>query len=207
MTSLLPAYCTSLLNRCSDFGWESWLRVQTTRSAPSPHRDAHRYGYLAFHTYFSIFDHLALTANDTVVDLGCGKGRVVCVAAQYRIREAIGVEIDSMLAAQAVSNAERMRRRRSPLRIVCESATAFDYSTTTVIVMFHPFGSDTMNEVLDRLHDSLARNPRVVRIVYANPEYCSVLTARSWLKLEAGWSPTAWGRVKFPIHFYRTIVT
>lgn len=204
MISSLPQLCTSLVNRTSDLGWEWRLGVRTTRNAPSPHRDANRYGYLAFHTYFAALDALKLEPTDVVVDLGCGKGRVVCAAAQYPIREAIGVEIDPLLASMAEHNASQLRRRRAPVRVVCASATEFDYSTTTVIVMFHPFGADTMNLVLDRLATSLDEHPRPLRIVYANPELSSVLEARPWLNLEKTWQPSRWSRVKFPLHFYRS---
>lgn len=205
MFTSLPHLCTSLVNRVSDYGWESRLGVHTTRNAPSPHRDANRYGYLAFHTYFAALDALKLGPSDVVVDLGCGKGRVVCAAAQYGIREAIGVEIDPLLAAMAEHNVAQLRKRRAPTRIVCESAVEFDYSSTTVIVMFHPFGADTMNQVLDRLAASLVENPRTLRIVYANPELGSVLANRPWLSLEKTWQPSSWSRVKFPVHFYRNV--
>lgn len=204
MITSLPHLCTSLVNRVSDLGWETRLGVRTTRNAPSPHRDANRYGYLAFHTYFAALDALKLKPHDVVVDLGCGKGRVVCAAAQYEIREAIGVEIDPVLASLAEHNTVQLRKRRAPTRVVCESAVEFDYSTTTVIVMFHPFGAETMNQVLDRLATSLVEHPRELRIVYANPELGSVLAARGWLTLEKSWLPSAWSRVKFPIDFYRS---
>lgn len=196
--------CTSFVNRLSDVRWESRLGVRTTRNAPSPYPDANRYGYLAYHSYFAALDLLKLGPSDVVVDLGCGKGRVVCAAAQYPIREAIGVEIDPLLAAMARHNVEQLRRQRAPARVVCESAVDFDFSTTTAIVMFHPFGADTMNQVLDRLAASLVENPRPLRIVYANPELSTVLTARPWLALEAKWTPGRWNRVKFPVHFYRS---
>src|ERR1041385_9293651 len=93
-----PRLCTSALNRCSDRFWEKRLGVVPTGGAPSPHPDAHRYGSLAYHTYFSICDALRLQSYDVVADLGCGKGRVIFTAAQYPIKEAVGVEIDPELA-------------------------------------------------------------------------------------------------------------
>jgi precorrin-6B methylase 2 len=200
----LPRYCTSLVNRLSDFCWEARLGIRTKGDAPSPHEDANRYGYLAFHTYFSIFDRLALTPADVVVDLGCGKGRIVCAAATYDIREAVGVEIDPQLCALAEANAGRLRGRRAPLRIVGESAAEFDYDPVTAIVMFHPFGADTMRQVLDRLQESLARRPRMLRIVYANPALDHLLAAEPWLETIERWNPGTWSRIKFPVYFYRS---
>lgn len=197
-------YCTSLVNRASDFLWELRLGIQTQGRAESLHPDAHAYGYLSYHTYFAILDSLKLSRNDVVVDLGCGKGRICCAAALYDIREAIGVEIDPQLAAAAAANALRMRRRRAPLRIVEDSAVKLDYDPVTVIVMFHPFGRETMAAVLDRLEDSLARRPRPLRIVYANPLFDDVLAERPWLERYAAWNPGRWSRIKFPVSFYRS---
>jgi SAM-dependent methyltransferase len=199
-----PRYCTSALNRLCDHYWEKRLGVVTTGGAPSPHPDAHRYGSLAYHTYFSIFDALRLEPTDVVADLGCGKGRVIFAAAQYPIRESIGVEIDPPLAAVAETNRRRLSASRAPVRVVCQSAVDFDYDPVTAIVMFHPFGAETLRSVLDRLEKSVERRPRRVRIVYGNPLLSAVLAARPWLRLYECWNPGTWSRIKFPFHFYRT---
>lgn len=196
-------YCTSLVNRTSDRCWESWLGINTTGNAASFHPDAHRYGYLAYHTWFAIFDRLTLSADDVVMDLGCGKGRVVCAAAMYGIAESVGVEIDRALYDQAVTNAARLRRRRAPIRIVHAPAESVDFDPVTVVAMFNPFGAVTLNRVLDALEASLRRRPRTLRIVYANPELGKLLEARPWLDRHDGWQPGAWSRIKFPVDFYR----
>jgi SAM-dependent methyltransferase len=202
-----PWYCTSLLNRVCDFYWERRLGIRTTGGAPSPHPDAHRYGFLAYHTYFSIFDSLRLKPSDVVADLGCGKGRVTFVAAQYRIAESVGVEIDAALTKIARANEQRLRLRSAPIRIVQQSAVDFDYDRVTTIVMFHPFGADTLRTVLQRVEASVDQHPRRLTIAYCNPLFSGVLAGCSWLRLYDAWTPTTWSRIKFPVHFYRTVAT
>lgn len=199
-----PRSCTSLLNRVCDRYWERYFNIHTLGGAPSPHADANHYGYLAYHTYFSIFDRLAVKPSDVVVDLGCGKGRVSCVAASYGIKASIGVEIDPPLCELAQTNGARMRHRRSPLSFVCKSAVDFDYDAVNIVVMFHPFGAETMHEVLGHWQASLARRPREFRVVYGNPLLSPMLAAKPWLKLTECWNPGTWSRVKFPVHFYRS---
>lgn len=200
-----PRICTSLLNRFCDFFWEARLGIKTTGGAPSPHADAHHYGYLAYYTYFSIFDRLELKPDDVVVDLGCGKGRPVCVAATYPVKEVIGVEIDPPLCADGAANGRRMRGRKAPVKFACQSAADFNYDDVTVIVMFHPFGADTMREVIARWEKSLEARPRALKIVYGNPLLSPMLAARPWLRLYECWTPGTWSRVKFPVHFYRSV--
>lgn len=204
---LLPRYTTSLINRTSDLFWERRFGVRTTgNGTPNPEGESHHYGYLAYHTYFSILDALDLNRPDVVVDLGCGKGRVLCAAATYDVRDVVGVDIDPEMVSIARRNAAAMRSRRSPIRVECVSATEFDYDPVSVIVMFHPFGPLTMRTVLDKLEASLLRRPRSLRIAYGNPMHSTILAAMPWLDLVDTWSPGTWSRHKFPVHFYRTKV-
>jgi predicted RNA methylase len=201
----IPRYCTSLLNRACDFLWERKLNIRTTGGAPSPHPDARHYGCLAYDTYFRIFDRLQLNANDVVVDLGCGKGRVVCVAATYPVKEVVGVEIDPDLHKLGEVNGSIMRGRRAPLRFVCQSATEFNYDSATTVVLISPFGEQTMDKTLDRIEQSLEANPREFKIAYGNPVLSPMLASRKLLKLYECWKPGKWSRIKFPVHFYRSV--
>ena len=200
----LPRYCTSLLNRICDRYWEAYFNINTLRNAPSPHADANHYGYLAYHTYFSIFKRLNLQPTDVVADLGCGKGRVSCVAAHFNIKASIGVEIDGPLCEIAKANGARMKHRRSPLEFACQSAVDFNYDDVNIVVMFHPFGSETLRAVLGRWQESLDRHPRDFRVVYGNPVLSSMLAAKPFLRLYECWTPGTWSRIKFPVHFYRS---
>ena len=201
-----PHYCTSLINRMDDLIWEKRLGVTTTGGVMSPHPDANFYGWLSYHTYFKIFDYLRLKPADVVVDLGSGKGRPSFIAAQYPIHESVGVEIHPPLYAIAEANRMSLKMSRAPVRFVCQSATDFDYDSTTVIVMFHPFGAETMNAVLARVGESLRRRPRDLRIAYGNPMLGALITAKPWMERYTVWNPGTWSRLKFPVHFYRSTV-
>jgi hypothetical protein len=202
----VPHYTTSLVNRASDFFWENRFMVNTVGGGTgNPSAEINAYGFVAYHSWFRIFDHLELEASDVVVDLGAGKGRVVCAAASYPVKRVIGVEIDPHLADIARENAGGMRGRRAPVEIRTESATDFNYDEATVITLFHPFGSETMHRVLMALESSLARRPRTLRIAYCNPVLSPQLAAKPWLQLYECWTPQAWSRMKFPVHFYRGV--
>lgn len=201
----LPHYCTSFLNRLSDRLWERRLNVRTAGGQKSDYFDARAYGYLSYHTYLAIFDRLQLGPTDVVADVGSGKGRVVCVAATYNVREVIGIEIDLELCDMGRANATRMRGRRSPLRFVCRSATDYDFEGVTVIVMFHPFGEMTLRRMLVRLRESLEAQPRALQLVYCNPVLDAVVAEQPWLERYERWMPGTWSRLKFEISFYRHV--
>ena len=54
--------------------------------------EQHYYATVPYRAIFRILTFLSLKPSDVFVDLGCGKGRVVCCAATYDIAEAIGIE-------------------------------------------------------------------------------------------------------------------
>ncbi|MEM2102984.1 MAG: 50S ribosomal protein L11 methyltransferase, partial [Candidatus Bathyarchaeia archaeon] len=57
--------------------------------------------YLAAYTYDDVI-------GKTVIDLGCGTGRLAIAAALLGARNAVGVDIDKIAIKEAMKNAERL---------------------------------------------------------------------------------------------------
>lgn len=130
---------------------------------------------------------LQLGPRDTVYDLGSGKGRVLCVLAQKAVHKCIGIEILPGLCEIARRNVERLRGRCSPIEIRCDDVATANVSDGTVYFLFNPFGSDTMRNVLDNIHESLLDKPRAVRIAYCNPRQENLIASCAWLRKIAGY--------------------
>jgi hypothetical protein len=201
-----PSACTALMNRLSDLVWEKRLNIATAGRREIAHPDSIRYEPLPYFAVFKIMQRLALGPRDVAVDVGSGMGRAVCSAALYRVAEVQGVEIDADLNAIAAANVARMRGRRAPIRLHCQSATEFDFTPATVLLFFNPFGAATMRQVLARIRTSWSENPRPLRIAYINATCAHLLAAEPWLELAECWEMAAWSRVKTPVKFYRARV-
>lgn len=148
-----------------------------------------------------ILKRLRLCQDDVLYDIGCGFGRVVCVAACKNLKSACGVELDATMAEIAMANAETLRRPHAPIRIVVGDAAKQDYCDGTVFVLFNPFGGRTMQAVLDRIEESLRIAPRVIRIAYYHPVEQQMFAECGWLTLENTWK-SAWFR--HPTQFWRS---
>jgi len=159
----------------------------------------------SYRQIFRILDALRLGPSDTFVDLGCGKGRVACCASFYRVHEVIGIDDVPELCAAAERNLRNLRGRRARARIQRGRAEEFDYSTGTVIYMFHPLGPRTLSAVLSRLELGLLRNPREIRIVYVNPVHESVLRETEWLEPYDRWPShrRLWTEIMHPVSLWR----
>ncbi len=127
---------------------------------------------------------LPLSAEDVLLDVGCGKGRVVCFFAALPLRKVIGIDMAPELVAAARENAHRCRAR-TPIEIVEGDAATYDIRDCTVIYLYNPFGEATFARMLDHIRASLAAHPRPLRIVYTNPRCSRLLERQPWLRREA----------------------
>lgn len=136
-----------------------------------------------------IAGHLHLNPDDVVIDLGSGKGRVLCFLAAHHVKRIIGLELDPALVELAKRNVERVPFEAAPIEVFRADAAEFIPQGGTVFFLFHPFGEQTLAHVLARLHGELTRAPRSLRIVYYSPAHRRVLDAQRWLTLDRSLEP------------------
>jgi SAM-dependent methyltransferase len=119
----------------------------------------------------------------TFVDVGSGKGRAVLVAAGRPFKAVCGVEYSPDLHQLAHQNMRRFRgniRAKSMFCVHCD-ARSFEWPLTPLVVLFfNPFPLSVMSPVVERLHRSLAAQPRAASILCTG-QY----TARA--PFEQGW--------------------
>jgi len=149
--------------------------------------DYHYYSTISYRATLFILSHVGLGPDDVFVDIGCGKGRVLCSASRLGIREAIGIEVDPHLSQIASANARRVRGRTCPVTVLNLRAEDWDYSKGSVFYLFNPFGAQTMDVVLKRVKKSWDARPRRLTFIYVNPVHESVVADCSWLSLANRW--------------------
>jgi len=117
-----------------------------------------------------VLRELGLSATDVLIDYGCGAGRVLVEASRYRLRRVVGVEINEALAKAAEDNLQSMRGRRTPFEIHKQDATEFRPSGCSKVVLFNPFGKETMSAVLENLIAESSRSGTTIHVAYLNPQ-------------------------------------
>jgi predicted RNA methylase len=133
--------------------------------------------------------------QSTFVDVGCGKGRVLLMAAECGFRDIEGIELSRDLYLAACHNVERYRSsRQSSCSISVEHIDAGDYripNRTCVLFLYNPFGRSVMRHFAARVEQSLSHNPRDLFVVYHNPEWRRIWDESPFFSNFAGniWSP------------------
>jgi hypothetical protein len=177
-----------LVARLRNAATDAWMGVNTRGVAPTSVADGCQCATLDYASIDRILDALGTSADDVVVDVGCGRGRVVCALARRRVREVVGVEGDPAIARECAANVERMRARGRVLAgavsVVAALADAAEvdpvWRRATALYLFAPFGAATLRRVLAAVQRSAARP---VRLVYVN-------SLDETPMLEAGWRRT-----------------
>lgn len=183
-----------------DWANDFLLNIETRQSASGPgallklpdhrgiqsdvaaHDDNNEYQGVDYSNFPAIVRGFSLGPDDVFYDIGCGKGRVLCLVARMRLRRVVGVELFEELCAVARRNAARLRGKKTPIDIISADATKVDYSDGTAFYLWNPFGESTMRAFLKNLRASVQKNPRTIRIGYLKPVCEQVVEGESWLE-------------------------
>lgn len=170
--------------------WDYRLNIRTKGVFEVSVADAVHYSTISYKLLRVILRSLFLKPTDVFVDVGCGKGRVVCLAARLNIQKVIGIEVSEKLCKISKRNSSLLRRRLAPIMIINALAQETDYRQGTVFYLFNPFGASTLSAWLSKMEESLRLYPRTVKIVYVNPKHEPLLKNCKWLKRYDSWERT-----------------
>jgi len=117
-----------------------------------------------------------LVYEDTsFIDIGCGKGRALLMAAAFPFRRIVGVEFSASLAETARDNIRRFTGPRACKDMSVETMDATKYvfpDGPLVVFMYHPFDEKVMTPFERHLAKLVREEPsRRILIVYLKPKH------------------------------------
>ena len=120
------------------------------------------------------FANLPAGQRKHFLDIGCGKGRAVCVAAHNGFNKVTGIDFSKALCAMAEENLQQTKKIFPSLNysvINKDAATVEIPADTDCIFFFNPFDAFMMNAVAKNILLSYEKNPRTIDVVYLKPLY------------------------------------
>ena len=158
--------------------WDKLLQIRTTGRDDS-HADQYRYPYEP--TPDPVLERLAnsgyIRKGNTLLDYGCGKGRVdFFLSWQTRCRS-IGIEYDERIYEKAVEN-QNMSSVSGRVTFQAVDAGEFPVpESVDRIYFFNPFSMEILQKVISRIRDSYYEAPREILLFsyYPSDEYISFL--------------------------------
>jgi SAM-dependent methyltransferase len=102
------------------------------------------------------------------IDLGCGKGRALLVAAHFPFAHLLGVELSSGLCDSARANTSPNPR----IAILHADAASILYPEAPLLLfLYHPFLAPQLRRVLSNLQRQRRTSPHPTWLLYANATY------------------------------------
>jgi SAM-dependent methyltransferase len=160
--------------------WRFDFRPEASEATPN----AAQYASVSFLQTRRAIEALGDVDRLTFYDIGCGKGNVLLVAAEFPFRRIVGIELFRQFATAAVRNVQhRVPRTGEPeISIVCADAREIDYpSEPAAFYFFNPFPPAVFEEVLDQIEASYEGQKLYVIVVHpVGPGYLNALRERAY---------------------------
>lgn len=123
-------------------------------------------------------DGVSAASETTFIDIGCGKGRALLVASEFRFHEVVGVEINSALADITRRNIDLWRSTRSnvsAIKVFEDDATTLPWPAGAVLVyLYNPFGAPVLRALLEKLVEARVGIVAPLHVLYMYPEQAAV---------------------------------
>ncbi len=133
-----------------------------------------------------IFNHLPPSPRNHFLDIGCGKGRAVCVAANNNFKKITGIDFSQKLCAAATLNTIATKRGiPEPIfEIIHTDAVSYPIPPDVdCIFLFNPFNAIILEPVIENILKSIALNKRKIHIVYVNPLHKDLFIKKAFTEI------------------------
>lgn len=116
----------------------------------------------------SYFNEEEIGEKDAIMDIGCGKGRMLVFFSRFPFGKVGGVEYEEDIVQICKCNLSKLKVYRVDVR-QGDAALYDDYDEYNYFYMFNPFHRDYMQGFLNNLKKSRERRDRDIRVLYLNP--------------------------------------
>ena len=133
-----------------------------------------------------IFREIHLGSFKHFIDIGCGKGRAMCVAAHLGVTKMTGIDLSKELCNDASKNLAITKLQFPALnyKIINNDAFYFELpEDVDCVFLFNPFDEVIMSGVVENIRESLETNPRKMSIIYLNPLHKHLFTAEGYTQV------------------------
>jgi SAM-dependent methyltransferase len=106
------------------------------------------------------------------LDIGCGKGRALCIAAHKGFKQVTGLDFSKTLCNAAAENLSKTKKQVTDVNFKVINNDAFYFEIphdVDCIFLFNPFDEIIMSGVVNNIRTSLQNHPRKISIIYVNP--------------------------------------
>ena len=170
------------LEQSAEIEWDQLLGIRTSGRDDSQ-AGVNYYPYES--TPYLVLSRLAqsglIRKQNTLLDYGCGKGRVGFFLSYQTRCKSIGIECDERLYQSALRNHEGAVSRNRVRLLLARAEDYLPPEEVDTCFFFHPFSVNILEQVIGQIERSLEMHPRQMRLMFYYPpkEYFSLLESKT----------------------------
>lgn len=124
----------------------------------------------------TLFSEVSMEPEDTLVDFGCGLGRVLFYGNSRHYCKTTGIELDRDIYERLLENAKSYQHRflDQEERMCFHNVAADKYEigeTDNFFYFFNPFSAEVFDRVLGNIIDSMKKCPRDIYLMLYYPTF------------------------------------
>lgn len=174
--------------------YENLLNIETKKEQKNFNESLHynRYEATPYSALNLLFNSYELNKSDSVVDYGCGKGRLLFYINHFFNVNVTGIEMDKNFYIDCLANTDSylLTHKKSKGQIKFFNDYAENYlisETNNKFYFFNPFSIQIFIKILQNILNSIEKNNRIVDIVLYYPSddyiyYLETCTAFTLIK-------------------------
>lgn len=113
-----------------------------------------------------------ISSNDNIIDVGCGKGKMLHFFQKYSFGLVDGIEYDESIADIAKANMRILHGGVKRVHIMVEDATKFEnYDNYNYIYFFNSFKGELLIQFLQKVKMSVVNHPRKILLIYSHVSF------------------------------------
>lgn len=126
-------------------------------------------------TYYSVikeaFNVIKNRKELILIDVGCGKGKVLLVASDFEFKKIIGIELSKKFLNTCKKNINNYKelKKKKIIKLIHIDALKYKVTNENVFYFFDPFSEKILNKFLKKILLSYKYNKRKIYIIFANP--------------------------------------
>jgi len=142
-------------------------------------KKASRYEAASFYMLEQLLGAFRKISDQTsIIDLGCGKGRMMMVAPHFGFTDIAGIDFAKEVCEQAIVNMKKKEKQFPGIKWKVINQDVEDYDigpSDSVFFIFNPFNHTVLKNFLKKLGASCNQFPRTTWFIYASPLHQHVL--------------------------------
>lgn len=148
--------------------------IQQVVNIENPENNIYQATY--YQDLITLFNEISLEPEDTLVDFGCGLGRVLFYCNSRHYCNTIGIENDSVLYDKLLDNAKDYQSKflDQEHRMIFLNLDAQEYEIRpedNYFYFFNPFSASVFKKVLENIIDSVKKHPRDINLLLYYPTF------------------------------------